>query len=488
MFYNNTHGKLHIEKLFLQETGTFNQQFARPYVADACADTLSALSNRIASATRLSPSMNIPPSLLSGMANSVIRPATDVERPITIINGWNERRFRFTLEVHESSSLGGIYVYQFYGYSEYFDMSHGGEINPNMVFFINGYTRMSRMMASNGAGMVDHLSDAAGIVNGSTLVENNAQLYGLRAEDLLVTLQSGYITGNADVTHQSDVIDTRIGLKNKVFSTSRANQIPSNYLTRLVDNYRGSQVMQEFGEGNHNVLERTIGRVHETNPFENRFIRDLSISRGMNFAVSDFTIQQLMRVDPEFNATKVYYQPVEDLGMLSNGCSENWNGRDNNTLIASTLARSVPSLMISCGLVVANFTSTNQTLNGSPETNFVSPAVTIATMEPIRLQQKFLTRFNTEILPDITSGNMIPLQLFITADVKNEIHINISVEGYAPDLYVFPCFCDSLLQPTVTTNPNHLSDLVVGVEHMLDSISLFNADAQTGFEAGPIHI
>jgi len=66
MFYNNTHGKLHIEKLFLQETGTFNQQFARPYVADACADTLSALSNRIASATRLSPSMNIPPSLLSG--------------------------------------------------------------------------------------------------------------------------------------------------------------------------------------------------------------------------------------------------------------------------------------------------------------------------------------------------------------------------------------------------------------------------------------
>jgi len=208
----------------------------------------------------------------------------------------------------------------------------------------------------------------------------------------------------------------------------------------------------------------------------------------MNFAVSDFTIQQLMHLDLEFNASKVYYQPVEDLGMLSNGCSENWNGRDNNTLIASTLARSVPSLMISCGLVVANFTSTNQTLNGSPETNFVSPAVTIATMEPIRLQQKFLTRFNTEILPDITSGNMIPLQLFITADVKNEIHINISVEGYAPDLYVFPCFCDSLLQPTVTTNPNHLSNLVVGVEHMLDSISLFNADAQTGFEAGPIHI
>jgi hypothetical protein len=487
MFYN-TQGKLHIEKLFLQETGTFNQQFARPYVADVCDNNLSALSERISSATRLSPSMTISPALLSGMHSSVIRPATNVERPITIINGWNERRFRFTLEVHEDSPVGGTYVYQFYGYSEYFDLSHGGEINPNMVFFINGYNRMSRMMASNGTGLVDHLSDTCGIVNGNTLAENNAQLYGLRTEDLLVTLQSGYITGNSDVTHQHDVMDTRIGLKNKVFSTSRYNQIPSNYLSRLVDTYRSAQVMQEYGEGNHNVLERSIGTVHEASPFENRFIRDLSISRGMNFAVSDFTIQQLMHLDLEFNASKVYYQPVEDLGMLSNGCSEDWNGRDNNTLIASTLARSVPSLMISCGLVVANFTSTNQTLNGLPETNFVSPAVTIATMEPIRLQQKFLTRFNTEILPDITSGNLIPVQLFITADVKNEIHINISVEGYAPDLYIFPCFCDSLLQPTVTTDSSHLSNLIVGVESMLESISLFNTDVQSAFETGPIHI
>ena len=488
MFYNNTQGKLHIEKLFLQETGTFNQQFARPYVADVSQYNLDVLSERISNASRLTPTATIAPSVLSGMSNNVIRPATDVERPITIINGWNERRFRFTLEVHEASPIGGTYVYQFYGYSEYFELSYGGEINPNMVFFINGYTRMSRMMASNGAGLVDHLSDTCGIVNGNTLAENNPQLYGLRTEDLLVTLQSGYITGQSDVTHQQDVIDTRIGLKNKVFSTSRYNQIPSNYLSRLVDSYRSAQVMQDFGDGHHNVLERSIGTVHEASPFENRFIRDLSISRGMNFAVSDFTINQLMRLDPEFNASKVYYQPVEDIGVLSNGCSENWNGRDNNTLIASTLARSVPSLMISCGLVVANFTSTNQTLTGLPETTFISPAVTIATMEPIRLQQKFLTRFNTEILPDITSGNQIPIQLFITADVKNEIHINISVEGYAPDLYVFPCFCDSLLQPTVTANPMHLTNLVVGIETVLESVSMNNTGFATGFDSGPIHI
>ena len=488
MFYNNTQNKLHIEKLFLQETGTFNQQFARPYVADTRQDNLSALSDRILNASRISPTSTIRPTTLTGMANSVIKPSTDVERPISIVNGWNQRRFRFTLEVHESSGLGGTYVYQFYGYSEYFDLSHGGEIDPNMVFFINGYTRMSRMMASNGSGLVDHLSDTCSIVNGHTLAENNPQLYGLRTEDLLVTLQSGYITGRSDVTNRQDVIDTRIGLKNKVFSTSRHNDIPSNYLSRLVDTYRSAQIMQEFGEGDQSILERSITTVHESNPFENRFIRDLSIARGMSFAVSDFTIKQLMGIDPTFNASRVYYQPVEDLAMLSNGCSENWDGRDNNTLIASTLARSVPSLMISCGLVVANFTSTNQTLTGLPETNFVTPAVTIATMEPIRLQQKFLTRFNTEILPDITSGNLIPIQLFITADVKNEIHINISVEGYAPDLYVFPCFCDSLLQPTVTASSAHLTNLVVGIEAVLENISIDNMSINSGFDAGPIPI
>lgn len=64
----------------------------------------------------------------------------------------------------------------------------------------------------------------------------------------------------------------------------------------------------------------------------------------------------------------------------------------------------------------------------------------------------FVTRFEQEVLRDVTVNNNIAYYLEVRADVFGETWVKLSFNGSALIEYVVPSFCDNLLAPIVTSN------------------------------------
>lgn len=465
--FADSNTKLVLTELMLQETGTFKEQFIRPYTAVCHADKMDDLASRVEQLNHQSPGMMMEPSSVVGLTSGIIRPAVEVEKSINIMNGWQERRFRFTLVVEEQSSLGST-IYHYQGFSEYFSVSMSGHIDPNMVFFLNSYIKINRTMNPMIPGQyVDRIVESKSITNGRLVSDGTTDLFGIRSQDLYAGIQSNFIASAGG--GYAGVVETRNPLQNSVFSTRRKTAIPSFYLSNLVDDYRSAQAQADYGQGTANVYDRAISLSYEANPFENMFIRHLTTNRGMQLPVSDFSITELLRMDPTF-ASRIHYQPVEDLGYLSDyrGDHCDWNARNIETEIAVILSKAVPALMLDCGLVTAHFTATNMTINGETQTNHLAPGQTVSTDNPMRHHNYFVQRFNTEIFPDLTHLGRLAVSVSVSADVYNEIQIQIQVENNHGVTFRYPCFCDSLLQPTMTVDKANYNNMVAGTEDILN--------------------
>lgn len=451
----------------LQETGTFDTQFVRPYTAEIRSDALENLASRIHDTTKANPGAAINSSLTAGLATSLIMPSTTPERQAAIVNGWNTRRFRFILTVQQDNMFGSE-IYYFQGYSEYFDVSHGGHINPNMVFYINSYTRVNRQRDYNNpnGGYIDKVIESRQVANGRYITENTGELYGLRPEDLVIGVQSSYMTNYNDGF--GNILDTRIGLGNEVFSTSRNSAIPSNMLSNVITSYRTAQSVADFGQGTENIYDRTIQMLHEPNPMENAFIRELSSVQGKPFASTEFTLNDLAKMDPSVSS-RIFYQPVENIGLLSTaGMNSGWSDTTIETKIASIVSQSVPGLMLECNLITAQFFSSNMTIGTTIDTRMLAPGVTVSTANPAACYNMFIMRFNQEVMPDITMLNRIPVTLTVDCDVYNQMVIDVSVDGKPSIRYAVPSFCDALFQPQTSMNRDTFTELVTGVEAIMN--------------------
>ncbi len=467
---------LRILELRLQETGSFDQQYGRSYTAEVRQENLDNLTRRIEETMMVNPQGTINNSLVSGLGCGIIFPSSAVESNIHIANGWGERRFRFILIVEELTSLGS-HIYHFQGYSEYFDITHAGSVDPNMVFFINSYIRIQRVANPNSlGGFTDKIVESKTITNGHAMTGGQSSLFGLRPVNMFQGVQRNTITQSYSGDGLgAGVLDPRFTMSNEVFSTKRNASIPSNYLGTIINNYRSAQCYADYGIGTENVYDRAANNSYETSPFEIKFIRELTLSRGMNTPVSDFTLNNLVAMDPTV-ASRINYMPVEDLGSLSmaGGDYGSWAGANMETRIASVLSRAVPALMLECGLITCHFHSTNMTMSSELTTAMIAPGATVSTHSPVALYNQFINRYNTEIHPDISAFNRLGISVAVDADIYNEITIHVAVDSPTAVTYKYPCFCDGMLQPTTTISTDNFNGMVNGVETLINYCGIDN--------------
>lgn len=479
MYSRNT--QVNIVELRLQETGTFNQQFHRPYEAIIRHDSLESLSRRIESTIHRSSVGRVDNELLSGMADGLITVSATPDQAAGIVNGWSERRFRFTMTV--SAKIGfAEELYYFQGYSEYFDVSYGNNINPKLVFFINSYTRVSRGTDPTNplGGYIDRVIESRQVLNGVYGANSASELYGIRPEDLFIGVQSSYLSqGLSDTT--MPLTDTRVGMIGTTFSNSRNNALPCNMLTGLINTWREAETLSEFGQGTENVYDRAIQKLHEPSPMENVFIAALSQIQNNGASPSAwFSLEDLSRIDASVSQ-RIYYSPLESTAMVhSTGMSSDWDGANKQTQIAYLVASATASLMQSSGLVTAHFFATNITMNGQTSVEMTAPGISFSTNNPVAAYTLFTSRFASEIMPDLTANNLIPIAITVSADIYNETHVSVSIDGQPPVPYVYPSFADSLLQSTMTVDRTNYNSLITGVEEVLNYVGI-NKPAMGGF-------
>lgn len=463
---------IRIGKMLLQESGTYNPMFARPYQTHLAPDVLDNVLRRVDQAG----SSGITGATLAGVASSMVAPSATPTGEISIPMGWSDRRIRFLIEVHVTVATGAEMIYYFQGFTSHLGVDAHGNIDPQMQFIINSYVRVNRAMRYNSFGQAviqDVVTESAHIVDG--MLVNQAvgnEIYCMRPNDIFAGIQSAYIE-SAYKNHTNNVLrDTRYRMTNESMRSNRSNNIAGNYLASVVDTYKTAQQLAEFGQGNQDIYARGQSMSVEATPYENPFIRAISNIRGMA-CVTTFTHGVLKQIDPNVdNVTNYLRMGHTELAQVHHtGQTAFWNGSDSETLAATILSNGVPATMMDLMISKIYFRSTNNDIGGKVSTVIID-GKSLTNMDMSQNFELFKQRLEKEILFDLTYGNQVLYQLEMSVDLFGETRITIQLNSDAAMTFTTPSFCDSLLTPIITSSRDTFDGLTNDFETLMNSLNI----------------
>lgn len=467
MFRNQS--TIRIEKMLIQETGTYNQMYRRPYEAVVTGDAVRDLSQRIEVLTNGDSTTKISSNMVAGLSHGLFIPTATVsqENFVTIPNGWQERRLRFIMEVHVTESIGTT-VYFFQGYTDHVGVSLEGSIDDQMYFFINSYIRINRSINPMTHQYRDIITESAQVVDGK-FVSNNRALYALRPEDLFTGIRSNYFQAAYQHLEHKKFVDTQLNKSVNNFRSNRKYGVPATYLAQTLENYRQAQDLAAYGQDTSDILSRAATLNYEPMLDENEFIRTISNHRGM-MNVTNFTLRELAMIDPTVNQ-RIIYNPISHGAVVHQvGQTEGWQGSNFYTQLATVLINSISSLMMEHMLTVLSITSTNHSVGGGIITEIGEhyQSVTTADMRPYI--NRFVQRLEMEVIPDVTFGGQVSFWFQVHADLLGETRVCLSINSEPVVEYVAPSFCDSITAPIVTSNREDFDGLVHGIEQIVNNV------------------
>lgn len=434
--------------LLMVRTNTYNDQVIRPFATNMSSNMVDSMRE----ATQYGECITA--ASLAGVAGTFLRPQAQAAAGVDMYNGWDQTRLRFMLSITIPMGNGG-YVHEIVtGYTDFYGTSADGQhIDPNMrMFFNNTVVLNSSQVSVGGMGMQNQVrvSEAThllmpppGYSNGSSI-----DTHTMRPEDILNAISTSAIT---DGTR----LDMRTNFSmSPVKKSYRTNGLAPNYLARTMNAVdqalRIDQNLQQT-----QLYSEARGLVKEPMLSQDLFIKIISMST--QFKERGFlTYGELCAVFPNTDHIRTMIMPREAMRVGSaipgRGASEYWHVPTNETVIATILTHAVPALMMELMLTKLTFTATNMTLNGQPEIQFHDSRGFIDGMDMTQYVQRFMQRFVSEVMADITHNNMFQINLAMTCNILGDTMITLSISGGPNVDYVSPSFCDALFSPLVTTD------------------------------------
>lgn len=459
-----------ILNLVLQETGTYNPIYLRPYTTHLDGVGVEAISRRVAESGQ----GKITGAALAGLASEIVAPAANVTEIAQIENGWTERRIRFFMVVQVELRMGTTMVYYFQGFTNFPGVSIGGAVAPDMVFTINSYIGVSRITRHTPMGVMtqDIVTESSQLLTNTHLnmPYGGAEQFSMRQQDVFSGMQSAYLANGMD---QYRVMDARTSLRREPMTSQRSNNMPSSYVAGIVDGYRTGMNLAAFGQSEQDILSRSKDQVigNERSPFENPFIRLLSDLKTSGLT-NRFQFADLQALDPNVaNVTQfLSLGPTQLAAMHSAGQTEYWAGSDMMTVMATTLSHAVPALMMDLMISSITFRSTNQDIGGFINTMLID-AKSLTDADMSMNFELFKRRLELEILNDITRNGQDIFALDMSVELFGDSRISISLNGSPMTPFVTPSFCDTLFAPVIAPNRDVFQNLVYDFEQLVNHVT-----------------
>jgi len=468
----NSISKLNVVSLMMRETGTYNAQQVRPYHTVMNNDVVRVLTDRLMN----SHDKQITGSLLSGISGTFIEPKADSEGEVSIANGWDQRRIRFVLKLRCETHVGAVTMYYIQGYTNYTGISlQTHAVAPDMVFFINSIiqTRVTNIQTPMGVRMSETMFENSHVLadnNYSNLRSPNIQRL-MRPEDVFVNMQTKNLPGMfSDSMNHSAITDDRTSLLGEAVKSRRNNSIGSNYAARIMDAYGKATDLLEFGENQTNILRNARGNVIELSAAIDPFLARLTAMN--NSAVGNkFTYGELCAIDPNVDNVTNYEVtgPTQLASMHNAGSTSHWHGKDRLTQAATILSQSVPALMMELFISNLYLESSNYDVGGNMNTKLIT-AKGLTNADMTQNYNMFIHRFEQELINNLTYGNSTSYALKLRVDMMGDTWISISLNGVPALDFVTPSFCDNLMAPIITTNPNTVGLLINDFEVLTENI------------------
>jgi hypothetical protein len=471
---------LTVLKLVITETGTYNDQFYRPYTATVDPTDMNELANRL---DRFQHN-EITPGAVAGIANRMFVPSADVQGRIDIPNGWNQRRLSFMLELVETANPMGTAVhYIFQGYTDYPGVTLSGAIDPQMRFIINSCIsfRDAQSWTPSGVMILPQVMNNSQIMSNpwaSTPLQGKP-LYMERPTDVFLGIQMNNIAAEMGRDNTIVGLNTSAQLLNSAQGSKRKNNVPTEFLTKVLSSYRDANLDNSYLSNSHDVYGRAREFCNDGDVYTNPFIRYLG-DQYSHTTPKDFRFPDLVNLDPTTDSKTI----ISTIGnaapgaiqLHQTGATEYLHGSDIETMWANQIVHAVASLMSECLITKIKFSSQNMYANPFgmaevPPRTVIHEGKSFSTVNLQPYYQIFLNHFDRGIMSDLTANDVIQYELHVTVDLFGESRVEIKIGNGPMTPFVIPTFCDNLISPVISPNVDTYNQFVHGVDQVLASVS-----------------
>lgn len=438
---NTTINKL----IMLESRPSYDDIYIRPYTIQADVNTLRTLNSLIyphvaSSETLLNPidiSHNIP---------NVININNNISNVAHIENGWGTKRLLFML-LSESHGYHGITQTYAQGYSEYYDTSYSGLIDPNLKFKINSITTALKIVDSN-TGIYNIFPQASYnlLIDNSVNHIDNMKL--IRPKDVFLNL---YL--NNEYAVSDSILNNSDNINNSLKICNRKYLDGNNYFTTVVNSFMGTRSTIENHSPDKDIYKSAMLSSSDNNKsiITNPFINALSkISNEL--LPTYFTINTLLRINPNLKDVTTTILNSDTPIVTSNSILESENTMDTlNPIIESSKAiylNSVLSSVLTTNLLTTvSFSATNETGEDIVIINNMN-----SFMEGIDITKaasNLASYIKMVILPKLSELGTFIYSIHVHSDILQDTSIAISINNRGMILFRFPSFADANYIPVI---------------------------------------
>lgn len=476
MFNPQFPSKLAVKRLMMMQTGTYNDMMRRPYHLTGDTSLMNRLHDDTLGGTQIDRSH------VAAVAGAMLRPAAQTNQHAAIDNGWGTSRFLFFMSVIVNNGLTQSEEYILSGYTDACDWSSGGDLPPEMKFYVDNVITVRLAQTSLGAqampvnvsqvlrgnwnqpnqtwnAPVPSIGQPASLPNDFSM--RPSDVASLHATSELVHMGS---QGMADIRHTPSTFYDG----NKLSSID--NNMPSAYLSKALIAETARSVSDPYemlaGEG-FSSSNPGLGVVRDANWSANPLLNILSKNTMLTqVGAGFFSWRELKMLDPNVvsdSITMVIPLSQNNIQRVHRqGQTEFWTSATNETVAATILAQSVPALMGRLLLTRVAFSVTNCTLDGQPAFQWV-PGVGgqgfYETMNMAPALNVFQMQFIHEIFSAITQNGLYAVNLTVDARLTGDLWVSIAMNGQHPVDYVAPLYAGQLFSPVMTSDYNHLQGM-----------------------------
>lgn len=464
---------MRITKLIFVQCGTYGDQFYRPYEADYNGTTQKKFTELTANQTRVTAVG------LAGIAGSIIKPSAQACGMVDIPQGWGGDRLRFCMEVEVVSHAGGRTLEYLTGYTDTMGATLSGNIDPQMRLYINNSVTINAINSSHGSVYmptdISHVLTAPRASSYSQYQPPNIDL--MTPQDVMQGLMRNTYSGKVDDLRRGYMVD-------EVRKSRRSNGMATNYLSRSINAINAAELQDDSPHASDLATMYAIA----SDAVSEGFISDDVFLSYLESSTSYATQRsvgygELTQRQPDLDALTIitFNRSQSGKPVAMRGQTEYWDTTTPETVAATSLSYSVPSVMMELMLTELRFRSTNMTLDGTIPVDIQHAASFASGVNLMPYIQRFIDRFVSEIMVDISHRNQIGINLVMDVDVLGDTRIEIQYNGGPSVPYVIPSFSDARFSPIVTPDSSYLDRVVSAVGIMANNVGGGLASAPTNY-------
>jgi len=375
-----------------------------------------------------------------------------------IANGWDTQRLMFVLVVDEYINEMTRTTHYVQGYSEHYDPTHTGRLDPNAMYYINSVTSVmhtvnpvTNAISSRVMSTYNLVSDASGNLGYAQVTEPDVGMELVRPCDIMSTLRTNAMYG--DNPGLNTVVKTT-SLGSGANVSRKSNNDPLKYFTDSVNSVIVAKSIATAHSSPADVLSNANGHVSEQPMGTNRFIHELARITG-NLEPSSFTLNNLTRIDPSVSSKitvvesgGIMADPTAYATGLDTEYTEGLLNTTETSTVAQTFVNSLTSNMSENLIVSMSGTVTN--ITGQPLTTISSVASFLEGVDITPYGNRVVNYVNAVIMPQLTMVGMRIVSIVFSCDLLGDTTVSVSIDNSPEVIYRLPTFADSLYTPVIT--------------------------------------